>query len=703
MFAFSCIVHFFCCFPLNTDFHILFVDLKASRSLLSLLKDGNIDDNISCKGVLVSPGNFEMDDMDSENIEDDLYQRGLEDKFWWECPEILPERMPSLPAKRKPPTLESSSRRAKGENSSVDIPTQNSVQRGLGSVSLPPAPTRRDTFRQRKPNTSRPPSMHVDDYVARERSVDTAGNSNAITISRAGSSSGRPPSIHVDEFMARQRERGQNASTIVVGEAVVQVKNPTPARDTEKLAGKPKQFKADPDDDLQGIDIVFDGEECEGPDDKLPFLQPDENLMQPAPVMVEQNSPHSIVEETESDANGSSQFSHMGTPVASNVDENAQSEFSSRISASRPEMSLIREPSISSDRKFVDQADETKKMASLKSAGISESGFVPAYNMPGSSGQNLIDPRVGPQGFYSKSSQQHTGHMHGGFSGRGVYEQKVMPNQPPLPLVPPPSVSPVIPHSSDSLSNQSSPFITHGTQSSGGPIRLMPPLPSAIPQYSNPYASLPPRTSTVQSFGYNQAGTGTTEQQQSGPAIDHQSGNLSVSGTGMTSYPPPTLMSSHNFSRPSSLPVPFYGNPSHQGGDKPQTMLSVPSIPQSLNSQSIPQLSSMQLSQLQRPMQPPQHVRPPIQISPPSEQGVSMQNPFQIPMHQMQMMQQTQVQPYYHPPQQQEISQVQQQPQHHAVQGQQGAGSSQQQDSGMSLHDYFKSPEAIQVCHLHPW
>ncbi|KAL1211757.1 virilizer-like protein [Cardamine amara subsp. amara] len=668
---------------------------EASQSLLSLLKDGNIDDIISCKGVLVSPGNFDMDELDSENIEDDLYQRGLENKFWWECPETLPERLPqpSLPAKRKLPTVESSNRRAKGENSSVDIPTQNSSQRGLGSVPLPPAPTRRDTFRQRKPNTSRPPSMHVDDYVARERSVDTAGNSNAITISRGGSSSGRPPSIHVDEFMARQRERGQNASTIVVGEAVVQVKNSTLARDTEKVAGKPKQIKADPDDDLQGLDIVFDGEECEGPDDKLPFLQPDENLMQPAPVMVEQNSPHSIVEETGSDANGSSQFSHMGTPLTSNVDENAQSEFSSRISVSRPEMSLMREPSISSDRKFVEQADETKKMASLKSAGISESGFVPAYNIPGSSGQNLMDPRVGHQGFYSKNSQQHMAHIHGGFSGRGVYEQKMMPNQPPLPLVPPPSVSPMIPHSSDSLSNQSSPFISHGTPSSGGPIRLMQPLPSAIPQYSsNPYASLPPRTSTVQSFGYNQAGAGTTEQQPSGPAIDHQSGNLSVSGMGMTSYPPPTLMQSPGFSRPSSLPAPYYGNPPHQGGDKLQAMLPVPSIPQSHNSQSIPQLPSMQLSQLQRPMQPPQHVRPPIQISPASEQGVSLQNPFQIPMHQMQMMQQAQVQPYYHPPQQQEYSQVQQQ----AIQGQQGAGTSQQQESGMSLQDYFKSPEAIQ-------
>nr|VDC81382.1 unnamed protein product [Brassica rapa] len=654
---------------------------EVSQSLLSLLKDGNIDDITSIKIALVSTENFDMNDVDSENIEDDFLQRGLEDKFWWECPETLPERLPqsSLSAKRKLPTVESSSRRAKGENSSVDIPTQSSIQR-VGSASLPPAPTRRDTFRQRKTNTSRPPSMHVDDYVARERSIDTAGNSNAITISRAGSSSGRPPSVHVDEYMARER-RGQNPSTIVVGEATAQVKTPTPARETEKAAGKPKQFKADPDDDLQGIDIVFDGEECEGADDKLPFLQPDENLMQPAPVMVEQNSPHSIVEETESDANGSSQFSHMGTPLASNVDENAQSEYSSRISVSRPEMSLIREPSISSDRKFVEQADETNKMAPLKS----EPGFVPGYNnIPGSSGQNLMDPRVGPQGFYSKSSQQqHSGHIQGGFSGRGVYDQKMLPNQPPLPLVPPPSSSHVMQHSSDSLSNQSSPFSRGTPSSGGGPIRHMPPHPSAIPQYSsNPYASLPPRTSTVQTFGYNQGGAGTTEQQQqSGPGIDPQP------GTGMTSYPPPNLMQS-GYSRP------FYGNPMHQGGDKQQQNM-LP-VPQSLNPHSIPQqLPSMQL---QRPMQPPQHVRPPMQISQPSEQGISLQNQYQIPLHPMQMMQQPQVQPYYHPPQQQEISHVQQpQPQQQAVQGQQGAGTSQRQESGMSLHDYLQSPETIQA------
>ncbi|XP_010543864.1 PREDICTED: uncharacterized protein LOC104816640 [Tarenaya hassleriana] len=685
---------------------------ELTQSLLLLLQKPTssvkVEEIISCKEALVSPKNFDMENVVFESFEYDLYQRVLEEKFSWECPESLPERLSqsSLASKRKMPPVEGPNRRAKGEHSSVDILTQNTMSRGTGPAPLAPAPTRRDAFRQRKPNTSRPPSMHVDDYVARERSIDTVGNTNAITISRAGSSSGRPPSIHVDEFMARQRERGQNASSIVVGETVIQVKTPTPdVRDAKKSSCKPKQLKTDPDDDLQGIDIVFDGEESDEPDDKLPFLQPDDNLLQPAPVLAEQNSPHSIVEETESDANGSSQFSHMGTPLTSNLDENAQSEFSSRMSVSRSEMPLARESSISSDRKF-EQAEDPKKIASLKSAGISESGFTSVYNpIPGSSGQILTDSRMGPQGFYPKSSQQHAGSTHGVSSSRGIYDQKAMAKQPPLPLVPPPSISPVVPHSSEPLSSQSSPFISHGTPPSGGPIRLLAPLPSTSPPFSsNPYASLPPRASTFQTFGYNQAGGGTNEIPQSSHGIDSQSGGLSASGTGMTTYPLPPLMPSPAFSRPTSLPVPFYGNPPHQGSEKPQSILPPPSMPQSsmqsVNPQSIPQLQQMQFPQLQRPLQLPQHVRPPMQMSQPMDQGVSLQNPYQVPLHQMQMMQQTQVpqvQPYYQPSQQQEMSQVQQQSQ--PVQNQQGAAgtSQQQQESGMSLHEYFKSPEAIQA------
>ncbi|KAG5544925.1 hypothetical protein RHGRI_017401 [Rhododendron griersonianum] len=103
---------------------------------------------------------------------------------------------------------------------------QDTFSRGSGPPIDHAGPTRRDTFRQRKPNSSRPSYMHADDYVARERSVDVTSSSNVIAVPRIGSSSGRPPSIHVDEFMARQRER-QNPVGQVVGDAT-QVTN-TPA------------------------------------------------------------------------------------------------------------------------------------------------------------------------------------------------------------------------------------------------------------------------------------------------------------------------------------------------------------------------------------------------------------------------------------------------------------------------------------------
>ena len=127
--------------------------------------------------------------------------------------------------------------------------------------------------------------MHVDDYVARERNIDGASSaSNIVNSTPRGTLSGRPPSIHVDEFMARQRER-QNPVPAPSGDAP-QVKSQTSLDDnvrakTEKL----QQPKADLDDD-QEIDIVFD-EESES-DDKLPFPQPDDNL--PPPVIVGENS-----------------------------------------------------------------------------------------------------------------------------------------------------------------------------------------------------------------------------------------------------------------------------------------------------------------------------------------------------------------------------------------------------------------------------
>lgn len=420
------------------------------------------------KDVIVFPKIHQILDNSVEKIDDHLYIGGLGDKFIWECPETLPDRLTqtNLATKRKLPAMDGPVRRARGENFQAEISSQNAFSRGLAQSTVSSGPTRRDTFRQRKPNTSRPPSMHVDDYVARERNVD--GVSNVIAVPRSGSTGGRPPSIHVDEFMARQRER-QNPSATVVGEAVGHLKSASPvkAMDAEK-SNKSKQLKTDLDDDLQGIDIVFDGEESDT-DDKLPFPQPDDNLQQSAPVIVEQSSPHSIVEETESDVVDSSQFSHMGTPLGSNIDENAQSEFSSKVSGSRPDMSLTRESSVSSDRKYVEHADDSKNVVQAKisggydSATANSSFSMSLYNNP-SAVQLPVDSRTASQTYFLKNSPQHGSIA---TSSQGLYDQRFLLNQPPLPpMPPPPTISPVMSHATDLVPTQSSSFFN-----SSGPQR----------------------------------------------------------------------------------------------------------------------------------------------------------------------------------------------------------------------------------------
>ncbi|XP_068494350.1 protein virilizer homolog isoform X1 [Phaseolus vulgaris] len=666
-----------------------------------------------------------------EKIDDHLYVGGLGDKFLWECPEILPDRLTqtNLAAKRKLPSMDGPVRRARGESFQGDISSQNAFSRGPAQSAVSSGTTRRDAFRHRKPNTSRPPSMHVDDYVARERIVE--GVTNVISVPRAGSTGGRPPSIHVDEFMARQRER-QNPSATVVGEAVGHLKNASPVKpaDMEKL-NKSKQLKTDLDDDLQGIDIVFDGEESD-PDDKLLFPQLDDNIQQPAPVIVEQSSPHSIVEETGSDVVDSGQFSQMGTPLRSNVDENAQSEFSSKISGSRPDMSLTRESSVSSDRKYVEQADDLKNVqvkpsGRYDSAASNTSFPMSLYNNPSSSMQLPADSRMVSQNYLLKNSPQHGGIATG---SQGLYDQRFLPNQPPLPpMPPPPTVSPIISHATDSVPSQSTSFVNPqaGTQrpvafqvqldypspfnngttatalassipmqdskysrtsvsSPGGPNRVAPPLPPTPP----PFVSSQYNLSSVKSSGsqpsiYNQTSMGTTE-------LSHSS--IASSGARLSSYPNPPM----GFSRPASMPLSMFGNaPNQQQTENQPNILQNISVPpasfQSMHS--VTQLQPLQPPQLTRPPQPPQ-LRPPVQALQQLEQGMAVQSNAQV--HQINMLQQSQVpsmQTYYQT-QQQQFSHEQLQP--HVEYTQQPAdGQSQQQpDAGLSLHEYFKSPEAIQ-------
>ena len=87
----------------------------------------------------------------------------------------------------------------------------------------------RDTFRMRRPNTSRSASVHVDDFTSHSHSQAAAAAVAAAAAAAASAppqgrdvgtkggvgdggsawgTSGRAPSIHVDEFMARQRQMG---------------------------------------------------------------------------------------------------------------------------------------------------------------------------------------------------------------------------------------------------------------------------------------------------------------------------------------------------------------------------------------------------------------------------------------------------------------------------------------------------------------
>ncbi|KAI4348874.1 hypothetical protein L6164_009542 [Bauhinia variegata] len=705
------------------------LSLILQRPVGSVMGDMVSGDGVlSLNDVLAFPKTHQMLDNIVEKVDDHLGV--LREKFLWECPETLPDRLTqsNLPAKRKLPSMDGPARRPRGESSQAEMSAQNAFSRGVAQSSVSSGPTRRDAFRQRKPNTSRPPSMHVDDYVARERNVDSV--SNVIAVPRVGSS-GRPPSIHVDEFMARQRER-QNPAATVVGEAGGHIKNASNVNPTDgEKSIKSKELKTDLDDDLQGIDIVFEGEESET-DDKLPFPQPDDNLQQPGPVIVEQNSPHSIVEETESDVVESSQPSRMGTPLGSNVDENAQSEFSSKMSVARPEMPLTRESSVSSDRKYVEQSDDTRNIPARNSTGhdsiaaTNNSGFPASfYNNPSTSMPLPVDSRMAPQNFYLKNSPQHGGNATVVSGSQGLYDQRFLPNQPPLPPMPPPStVSPVILHASDSAPSHSSPFMNSmadtqrplafqvqtdyssafnnssgslassflmpdskysrtSVSSPGGPNRA-PPLPPTPPPFaSNPYNLPSVKTSASQPSPYNQASIGTAELPQASiaPSNDARSGSLSAAGARLSSYPPPPLMPSLGFSRSASIPLTLYSNTPNQQQSEPSILQNI-SVPPSFQSiHSVTQLQPLQPPQIPRPPQPPQHLRPP-------EQGMAVQSNAQV--HALQMLQQPQassMQTYY---------QTQQQQQAEYTQHPGDAQSQQQQDSGMSLHEYFKSPEAIQ-------
>lgn len=674
--------------------------------------------------------------------ENDLGEFG--NKFVWECPENLRDRLTQTgaSAKRKTPLTDGAIKRSKVENASSESISPAGLSRGL----VPPAslgPTRRDTFRQRKPNTSRPPSMHVDDYVARERNAD-GSNPNVITLPRVGSSSGRPPSIHVDEFMARQRDR-QHSVGMSVTDTNTEVK--TAAPETNKKAVNvdgTQQLKPDIDDDLQGIDIVFDAEESD-PDDKLPFPQPDDNLPQPASVVVEQNSPHSVVAETDSEVNEGREFSHLTGPSQSYMEENT-SDFSSRMSVSHPEVSLTREPSISSEKKF-SESDTSETLRLNQSRGrdtaaiASNSGFSTSVYSRGTSASAQLpgDSRT-MRHLYSKVGAQSGQTVAVG--SQGFYDQKHPRHQPPLPPLPPPPGIASISQNTDISVSQSSPLIAsvadlqpplmpgyraeymstytsgaightsssprsdpkNGRKSLSSPgvsTRHQPPLPPTPPPYSvNPAALISSTNPISQSLGYNRGVHGAVDiQNNMVSSVDVRLSKLSSPANVLTSYSPNSLAPPMLFGRAVSGPVSIYGSTSnpHQGENLSMLShnLSI-SLPGIHSTASLPQLQPLQPPQLPRAIS---YSRPLIQASLQPEQAASLsQSSLQVQLQSLQMPQISPAQIFYQTPTHTETALQSLKPQVENLPAPplHGDTKSEQSDPGMSLHEFFKSPEAIQ-------
>lgn len=408
---------------------------------------------------------------------------GFAEKFVWDCPDSSLDRqlVPALSARRKLASVEGSGRRVR-DNTGSEAIGSNVFSRGLSVTNAASGPTRRDTFRQRKPNTSRPPSMHVDDYVARERNIDGASSgSNIVSSSQRGAStSGRPPSIHVDEFMARQRER-QNPMAVAVGDAS-QIKNSALGNDNVPVKlDKPQHLKTDLDDD-QEIHIVFD-EESES-DDRHPFPQPDNNLQ--SPLIIGESSPGSIVEETEGDANENSRFSQLGSPPASE-DGGSHSDIPLRRSISQSEIPVAQQFSSEKNMRlttadktsFREQSEESKyvsPMAGSKGFDAQPSANLtsfPSHFVSVCSVSSSVQP-LPPSTLYHRDSPQKTADTCLTAGSQGYAEQKLHNSQLPLPPMPPSALSSVLSQTAEPVQSHSLPYVNIARD-------VQPPLPSGYP------------------------------------------------------------------------------------------------------------------------------------------------------------------------------------------------------------------------------
>ncbi|XP_073107829.1 protein virilizer homolog isoform X2 [Elaeis guineensis] len=483
---------------------------------------------------------------------------GFAEKFVWECPDSSLDRrlVPALSARRKLASVEGSGRCVR-DNTGSEAIGSNVFSRGLIATNVASGPTRRDTFRQRKPNTSRPPSMHVDDYVARERNIDGASSgSNIVSSSQRGTStSGRPPSIHVDEFMARQRER-QNPMGVAVGDAS-QIKNMALGNDNVPVKlDKPQQLKTDLDDD-QEIDIVFD-EESES-DDRLPFPQPDNNLQ--SPLIIGESSPGSIVEETEGDANENSRFSRLGTSPASE-DGGSHSDILLRRYISQSEIPVAQQFSSEKHMRltaadktsFHEQSEESKYVSPVpRSKGFDAQPSAnltsfPSHFVSVCSGSSSVQP-LPPSSLYHRDSPQKTADSCSTAGSQGYGEQKLPNSQPPLPPMPPSAFSSVLSQTAEPVQGHSLPYINIVRD-------VQPPLPSGYPlqafDFNGPNTV---RALNLQSENY--LSTGNCSSSNAQPVLDPKLSWNSVSGSRLHMETVISTTSAHPMPPLPPLPPPF--------------------------------------------------------------------------------------------------------------------------------------------------
>nr|ABF97029.1 expressed protein [Oryza sativa Japonica Group] len=637
----------------------------------------------------------------------------------WELPDcsIDKQLIPSQSARRKLALGDSASRRVR-DNQTHEPSGQFS--RGLNTPSASIGHTRRDTFRQRKPNTSRPPSMHVDDYVARERNIEGASSaSNIVSSTPRGALSGRPPSIHVDEFMARQRER-QNPVLAPSGDATQVRSKATLDDNVSTKPEKPRQPKADLDDD-QEINIIFDEES--GSDDKLPFPQPDDSLQSP-PVIIGENSPGPVVDETENQQNGINLFS--GT-VVSESDEACETVISSQT-AIRQESNIPSERkfSVSSPEKvmFPDHADESPFISPTTGLKV-----IPGYSTHAA--QATL--RQLPPNMHRKRSPHKLAESSVS-SGSHGHDRTLYNSQPPLPPMPPP-VSSTSLQNPDSIQRQPSSYIARDGPPPFPPSYLMQSFDACMPSFvghqvqtenvlpstgdsssnalpsvdakflwstlpvnripmehlssgssTRPVSPLPLRPVLATQHAamdsgppgslYNQGGSGVLQPSPPASLInDATLGTNPASGGALASNSLPSLASQYIIGRPSTPP--FFGTPL-------QIQLSS-GLAQSVSNPQ-PSLSSMQ------PRAPPP---PPPQPHPSQTFQGSLQQPQEQPMpyplNTIQPQVPLQFPNQLHVPQLQFYHQTQE-----SVLQPIGQSAQQQMDSGMNLNHFFSSPEAIQ-------